>query len=299
MQVVSMKNILKTGVVTFLLMFLVLVSNNAMANSHRVVAIDGSITEIIYALGKEQSLVGRDVTSLYPKDAEKLPSVGYMRSLSAEGILSLKPTLVLATSDAKPQSVLKRLKDAGVHIQIVPNAYSIEGVKQKILTVARALNDEPAGEKLANQFQQKADSAIALAKERAAQQGERKALFLLNARGNQLLVAGTQTRADEVLQLAAIQNPAAKDMQGYKPLTAEGAIQYNPNYIIALQTQMTEQHLEAILEQPALKMTSAAKEKHFMVLAGDDLSFGPRLPEVIRKLSDKVYGQTDTNRTED
>ncbi|BBN58645.1 heme/hemin ABC transporter substrate-binding protein [Hydrogenovibrio marinus] len=299
MQVMTMKNMLKTGFATFLLMALVLLYSNAMANFHRVIAIDGSITEIIYALGKEQSLVGRDVTSLYPKDAEKLPSVGYMRSLSAEGILSLKPTLVLATSDAKPQSVLKRLKDAGVHIQIVPNTYSIDGVKQKILTVARALNDESAGEKLATEFQQKADKAIALAKERVSQHGERKALFLLNARGNQLLVAGTQTRADEVLRLAAIQNPAAKDMQGYKPLTAEGAIQYNPNYIIALQTQMSEQHLESLLEQPALKMTSAAKEKHFMVLAGDDLSFGPRLPEVIRKLSDKVYGQIETNRTED
>lgn len=279
---------LKT-IITWSSFWLMFVATATYAQAQRVVAIDGSLTEIIYALGKQKLLVGRDATSLYPKDVEKLPSVGYMRNLSAEGILSLKPTLVLATSDAKPQSVLTRLKKAGVAIEIVKNEYSIDGVKQKILAVGRAIGEDEAGQALAHQFVQQAETAIQMAKQREDKVGKRKALFLMNARGNQLLVAGTDTRANEILKLAGVTNPAAQDMSGYKPLTAEGAIQYNPNYIIGLQTQMSESQVRNMLKMPALSLTQAARQQRYMVLAGDDLSFGPRLPLVIEKVSARVF----------
>ena len=87
-----------------LLTFFGLSPNSSYANdAQRIVAIDGSISEIVYALGKGHLMVGRDTTTTFPEAATKLPSVGYMRQLSAEGILSLKPTFCLLYTSPSPR----------------------------------------------------------------------------------------------------------------------------------------------------------------------------------------------------
>ena len=68
----------------------------------RIIAIGGSITEIIYALGAEDKLVAVDSTSMYPASAlERHPDVGYMRALSAEPVLSVAPDVILAIDDCR------------------------------------------------------------------------------------------------------------------------------------------------------------------------------------------------------
>ena len=89
----------------------------------RIVSVGSSITEIVYALGAEKMLVGVDTTSLYPEEARKLPLVGYMRALSAEGVLSLKPTLIIATTAAGPAGALDQLKATGIEVMILPDLY--------------------------------------------------------------------------------------------------------------------------------------------------------------------------------
>ncbi len=70
----------------------------------RIVSIGGAVTEILYALGKEKTVVGVDSTSLYPpRAAAERPSVGYMRQLSAEGVLGLRPSLILAIEGNRPE----------------------------------------------------------------------------------------------------------------------------------------------------------------------------------------------------
>ena len=82
----------------------------------RVVSIGGDVTEIIYALDAQQNLVARDTTSLQPAVATKLPNVGYMRQLNAEGILAMKPTLVIASELSKPSLALQQVEQAGVKV---------------------------------------------------------------------------------------------------------------------------------------------------------------------------------------
>ena len=135
-----------------LLLMLILFSHALLAEpAQRVISIDGSITEIIYALDQQHRLVGRDATSTWPEAAQDLPDIGYMRQLSAEGILSLRPDLILVTADAQPQSVLDQLQRARIDIQVIPNAYTLEGVEEKIIQVARALSVEERGIALAHE----------------------------------------------------------------------------------------------------------------------------------------------------
>ena len=82
----------------------------------RVVSVGGALTETVYALGAGELLVGSDTTSYYPEAAANSPKVGYQRALSAEGILSLSPDLVIMTDEAGPPPVLAQLNSAGVNM---------------------------------------------------------------------------------------------------------------------------------------------------------------------------------------
>ncbi|MGB3455840.1 MAG: ABC transporter substrate-binding protein, partial [Litorimonas sp.] len=76
----------------------------------RVVSLGGDLTEIVVALGAEDTLIARDATSSFPPSIEALPDVGYVRALNAEGILALSPTLVIASSEAGPPEALEQLR---------------------------------------------------------------------------------------------------------------------------------------------------------------------------------------------
>ena len=265
-------------------------SSSSSANDNRIVAIDGSLTEIIFALGDGDKMVGRDITTTYPPEALKLPSVGYMRTLSAEGILSLKPNLVIATKDAKPRSVLDRLKEAGIQVELIDNTFTLEGVKIKIRQVAKILNREKEGEKLIDQMQSSVDKARLIAKTEQDKHGVTSAIYVMGMRGGNMMVAGAGSRAEEMLSLAYIKNPAADDFKGYKPLTAEAAIQYNPQFIItAMHGVKSAGGKQSILNTAAIKITEAGQKKQLAVMENGLLNFGPRLGLAIEDLVAKIY----------
>ncbi|MGB3434040.1 heme/hemin ABC transporter substrate-binding protein, partial [Achromobacter sp.] len=114
----------------------------------RVVTLGGSVTEIVYQLGQGDKLVGDDLSSLYPEAATKLPRVGYYRAVPVEGVLSLKPDLVLASEQAGPPDALKRLADVGLRVVTVSDAPSVDSLKSRIRGIAGALGVAPAGERM-------------------------------------------------------------------------------------------------------------------------------------------------------
>ncbi|HRJ72305.1 MAG TPA: ABC transporter substrate-binding protein, partial [Terrimicrobiaceae bacterium] len=77
------------------LLFLLAVS--ALRAEERIVSAAGAVTETLYALGVQDALVAVDVSSVFPAAADALPKIGYARQLSAEGILSMKPSVVFVT----------------------------------------------------------------------------------------------------------------------------------------------------------------------------------------------------------
>ena len=106
----------------------------------RIVSIGGAITEILYALGFEDRLAGVDATSLYPTAALRdKPNVGYMRQLSAEGVLGLNPSLVLAMQGSGPKETMDVLDAAKVPLVLVPETFSEQGLLDKIKLVGHAM----------------------------------------------------------------------------------------------------------------------------------------------------------------
>lgn len=244
----------------------------------RVVSIGGDVTEIIYALDAQQHLVARDSTSQRPALATKLPDVGYMRQLNAEGILSMKPTLVLASELAKPSLALQQVAQAGVKVVTVTGTPSLDAIKEKIATVAQALNRQPQGEALTA----KISSQLAGVTEKLLPV---KVLFILNHSGMKAMAAGSDTAADGAIRSAGLVN-AMGSIPHYQALTQEGIVASAPQLVVigkdGLKAMGDE---ENIWKLPGLALTPAGQHHNLLVV--DEmalLGFGLQTPAAVAQL---------------
>lgn len=250
--------------------------------AERLVTIGGDVTEIAWALGANQDLVARDSTSLNPVEVTKLPDVGYMRQLNAEGILAMRPTLVLASEQAQPSLALKQVADANVKVVTVPGANNLDVIDAKVETVAKALNKEPQGDELRQKIKQQLASI-------PTQQLPKKVLFIMSHGGTTAMAAGQETAADAVIRAAGLQN-AMQGFTRYQPLSQEGVIASQPDLILVttngIKSLGSEENIWAL---PGLAQTPAAKQKQLMVV--DDmalLGFGIHTPQQIVDLRHKA-----------
>tara|TARA_B100001109_G_scaffold78636_1_gene64394 strand:- start:10326 stop:11135 length:810 start_codon:yes stop_codon:yes gene_type:complete len=267
---------------TILCLFLTIVSLPATAAG--LVSIDGALTEIIYRLGAGDRLVAVDTTSVYPQQAQQLPQVGYMRQLSAEGILSVKPDLVIASRDAGPEAVFEQLKAAGVNIVRIKTPDTVDGVADKIQQVADALEIPEKGQALARQVTQESRQVLA----GIPQNLSADTLFLLGGAGRGLMAAGQHTRAQAFMDLVNANN--VFHHQGYKPVTAEGALQAAPEFVLVGHTGPANSGSA----REVLAMTPAAQnDRVHSVDVGLVLSFGPRLPQALKQVAGLLYPQPD------
>jgi iron complex transport system substrate-binding protein len=256
-------------------------------DSTRIVSLGGSVTEIVYALGAGDQLVGRDASSIYPAEAQELPSVGYYRRVPAEGVLAMSPTLVLAAADTGPPSVLKQIRSAGVEVNQIPGEASAEGAKAKIRTVAEALGRTERGEQIVREL--KAD--MGKARDLRADVSETPSVLFIYARGaGTMNVAGSGTEAEAMIELAGAKN-AISGFEGYKPMTAEAVSAAAPDVILMLVRGLKSiGGVDGLLEQAGVSLTPAGKNRR--VVAMDDLlllGFGPRLGKATLTLTRKLH----------
>lgn len=251
--------------------------------ARRIVSVGGGLTEIIYALGAEKELVGVDTTSLYPEAATKLPSVGYARALSSEGILALSPTLVLATEDAGPPAVLRQVGTAGVPVSILSANDKFEGVIERIQQVGSLIERSAQASRLESQLRQDWQRARApiLARKTSAP----RVLFILSHSPAQIMVGGRKTSADAMIAYAGARN-AVDGFDGFKPLTPEAVIAAQPDIVLFTEQGMgVVGGVDGALKLPGLAQTPAGQKRRIVALeAMFMLGFGPRLPQALSAL---------------
>jgi iron complex transport system substrate-binding protein len=259
----------------------------AQQKTPRIVSVGSALTEIFYALGAENLLVGVDTTSLYPPQTRSLPQVGYMRGLSAEGVLSLKPTLIMATTAAGPASTLEQLKATGIEIAILPDHYDYDSVIRKIEAVGKATGK--AAEATALIAQGRADMK-ALADRLAGAPNKPRVLFLMSMSGGAPQAAGRDTAADGIIRLGGGIN-AIDGYAGYRPLTPEAVIASRADYILVPRQSVDSLGgIDKVLDQPAIRQTPAGragKLLQFDILLL--LGFGPRTPQAATELAAALH----------
>jgi len=243
----------------------------------RVIALGGDITEIVYALDAQGSLVGVDSTSLWPAEATHLPNVGYVRQLASEGVLSLHPQLILATHDAGPATVMKQLRDTGVPIETMSATRTPAAVVAKVKQVGVALGRGAAADALAA----KIDAQYgALSRDVTAMPHHPRVMFLMSAGEGSPKAAGRETAADSAIRLAGGVN-VGDDFVGYKAVSPEAMAGLAPDVILLMHERESELGgVDGVLKLPGIAMTPAGRAKRILFIDGQALlGFGPRNAE--------------------
>ncbi len=253
----------------------------------RVVSVGGSATEIIYALGAGGRLVGTDTSSIFPEEAGKLPQVGYQRTLSAEGVLSLKPTLVIVLPEAGPPSAIQQIENAGIRVLRVNNESTVDGTKLKIRQIAEVLDRREKGEEIIRQLDNELTAAEKLV---AAKQTKPKVVFIFSRGAGSAQVGGTETPADAMIRMAGGVN-AITDFSEYKPLTPEALVSAAPDVILLPAGGLKSiGGIEAALSLPGVVDTPAGKNRKIVTV--EDmllLGFTPRLAAGVKDLCEKIH----------
>lgn len=259
----------------------------AIGNATRVVSIGGAITEILYALGLGDRIVGVDTTSLYPPKAlgEK-PNVGYMRQLSAEGVLGLNPQLILAIEGSGPKETIDVLDAAKIPLVSFPETYSEQGLIDKIKLVAHAMDVDTRGACLTAAVQ---TDLSELKKLRDGVKQSARVMFVMSFLNGRAMVAGQKTAANEIIRMAGGVN-AVEGFEGYKPVNDEAIVAAKPDVILTMQRGRDQLDASTVFANPSFALTPAAAKKSFVAMDGLYLlGFGPRTAAAARDLAVSLY----------
>jgi len=270
-----------------------LVNHGAQASElpQRWVSAGGALSEWVAALGGESKLVGVDTTSQHPESLKALPSIGYQRQLSAEGILSLQPQILVGTEEMGPPPVLAQIRNAGVQVDMFSAQPDLPTLKDNLQHLGKLLGSEAKANTLFAGYEQALEQQKNWVNKAQATQKAPGVLLLLGNAGGKPLVAGKDTAADWLLQQAGGRNLATHT--GYKPFSVESLAGLSPDVLVFADRALIGDAARAALfkENPILASTPAAKSGRVFELDPTLLvgGLGPRLPQSLVKLSAGFY----------
>ncbi len=265
-------------------------------NASRIVVLNGDVAEVVFALGLGSRVVGVDSSATFPAAATRVRQIGYQRTLSAEGILALRPTVVIGNTTAGPPAVIQQLRDAGVTVVILPDSDRLSSAWTKIRNVGRALGVPKRAARVAEiTRRQVAATRRMLAKARTAP----KVAFLYIRGARVQLIGGAGSRGDVMIRAAGgVDVGSTIGIQGFRPITAEGLITAAPDYIVVPQAGLESVGgRDGVLRLPGVAQTPAGRAGR--VLAFDDqlvLGLGPRTGVALRELGVAIHPELQPRR---
>ena len=267
----------------------------AVAQQERMVVISQQYNEMIYALGAQASLVGVDYSSAYPPAIKSVTTVGYHRALSAEGILSLKPTIVIHDGNIGPEAVVRQLEQLKVPMkQFEAKDDSLDGLKALLREMGVYFHKEARAQELIATLD--ADMAAAMARTKTYTDHPRVAVIHYGRASNVYLIvsgkggSGDGAAASQMIEWAGAEQ--AIQGNGMQRLTSpEILAQSNPDIIL-----MTEFGYDRLgsLEQaktlPGVAQTNAARTGRIYRVSEHELTyFNPETGKSVLQLADLIH----------
>lgn len=255
----------------------------------RIVSLIPSNTEITFALGAGDRVVGDSKFDNYPKAVQKITKIGG-QNFNVEKIISLKPDIVLAyDTQIHNQSAagLKQLRDAGIPVLVVNQSSSFKDVYQSINMIAKATGTT----KKANQIIANMKDQFSKIKQKAASipKAKRKKVYVEISGAPDIYTAGSGTFLNEMIQMLNAKNIAAGE-KGWPKFSQEKVIQQNPDVIILTYGAFTKNAVQKVLNREGWKNISAIKNKKVYNLDSDLVTRpGPRLVKGVEQLAHAIY----------
>ena len=255
--------------------------------ARRSVAIGGAVTEILYQLGVEDRVAAVDTTSIYPAVAlQTKPNVGYLRAISAEGVLGMAPDLIIMEEGAGPPEAVSLLDQAKIKVVHVPSGHKLGELSNKIRAVAAAVGKADEGAEIAAKVDVDLEKLKA---DLTAVTKKKRVLFVLSLVDGRPMAAGTDTAANGIIELAGAENVFA-EVKGYKTISPEAATALQPDVILMITRSSAPNDSSDVLKLPAFAETPAGKTNGFILMdALYLLGYGPRTAEAARDLAARLY----------
>lgn len=193
-------------------------------SAQRIISADLGATQIIQHLDATSFLVAANLSSRHLLKKNEVANIGYHRALSTEGLLSLKPTILVGSEAMGPESTLDILARTGTKIVQYQTPYTLEQLRTNVRVISTALDQEEHATKVLHALNQSINALNAL------RTHYQTALFLLSAQGGHGGIAGMNTGGSAFLSLLGLTNLA--DYEGYRKVSAEGLVALDPDVII-------------------------------------------------------------------
>lgn len=258
------------------------------SNDSRIVVAGGSIAEILFFLDQQDKIVALDVTSTFPEQTKDYPSIGYVRGLSTEGILSMNPSLIIGENDMGPPFVVSQLKETDIDFRTIPEEQSIEGVLQKIYCVASILDIEDiAIEKIDIELSSPVTQLNDIVKSKKIENV--KIMLILSMKGSSPIVAGLNTSGHGYIEMLGVKN-AFDSFEGWQVVSPESILKENPDFIILPQRDLHKNSdVSKIVDDPVFANINAGKQNNFIFDDGMAiLGFSPRTIKSALKSAKKI-----------
>lgn len=240
----------------------------------KLITAGGTITEIVNSLGFGDRIIATDLTSTYPESMQALPSIGYRNQIKSEGILSLRPEMVLIEEGYLNEEVIAQLESSGIPVKLFPKPKNLEETKFLISNLSKLFEVEEKGNELISSIQQDQKEL----KEFLSSQSENPSAAFIMARGPEtVFLAGDETFATEMFKMAGIQS-ASTGFKGFFPLTPEALLVFNPDYLVIFASGLESLGgKEGLAGVQGMKEIEAFKNDRILVFDGHYFSaFGPR-----------------------
>ncbi|MYX63337.1 ABC transporter substrate-binding protein [Streptomyces sp. SID8382] len=260
-------------------------------SADRIVPLTGSLSEIVFTLGLGRNVVARDITATFAQ-AAKLPVVTRAHDVSAESVLSLKPSVVLAETTTGPAEAIDQIRDAGIPLVVLDPPKRLSDVGARIDAVAAALGVRAAGAEL----RERTDRRIEAVREDIPAAGHRPRVAFLYLRGTAsvYLLGGRDSGASSLLEAAGAVDAGKESglTKDFTPITSEALAKAAPDAILVMTKGLESVGgVDGLLKVPGVAETPAGMDHR--VVAVDDgvlLSYGPRTDRVLASLVRQLYG---------
>ena len=263
---------------------------DSSSNGPRVVCVSKQINEYLYDIHAERVLVARDLTSIYPPQITRLPSVGYHRALSAEGIISMKPTMLLTDGNLGPDAVVEQVRKVGIPVLTLNPGSTPDSARQLMTRLGREFHHERQADSVIAVWNQ--DMSAALADTSAYSKGPRPRVLVMHFGqiANNYLAIKRGTPADQIIRWAGGEN-AIDSTGGMLRLTPELIAKAAPDIIIATDVGYDRVGSpEKFAELPGVSLTPAGKTKRIHRVDETELIYyGPRTPATLRKVAQWLH----------
>lgn len=254
----------------------------------RILPLRGNISEIVFALGLGDRVVGRDISATAP-EVEDLPLVTRAHDVTAESVLSLRPTVILADTDTGPPEALEQIRNVGVPVIVFDVPTEVADIDDRVLDIASALGVSEVGAQVADSISTAIDDVTS-----DLHPDDRRVVAFLYVRGQAAvyLLGGPGSGADSMIEAAGGIDAGTDEGLGnaFTPLTSEALVAARPEVILLTSTGLESVGgLDGLLQIPGIAQTPAGMNRSIITVEDGALfSFGVRTPEAVASLAEQL-----------